>query len=222
MSPVHQVWPKPSCKAQWKGEEDKADTGRGGKTTPGNGQALSSPSTRGQWRTGENGGNWLRNHLWCPNDPDERETFILLWSSAEGPWFTSIHWCCLLSAWSSQHWSLCRRLWRVCQDAQLNLPVLLPLLVCHRCHQQNTAVYRYIDVINKTLLFIDCKSNSRYKDKKMYDRCDIHSVHSSFTHGKFSTNAVFLVSPVPPERLSDTWPPILTYVKLTWVCKWAF
>ena len=25
VSPVHQVWPKPSCKAQWKEEEDKAD-----------------------------------------------------------------------------------------------------------------------------------------------------------------------------------------------------
>ena len=25
MSPVHQVWPKPFCKAQWKREEDKAD-----------------------------------------------------------------------------------------------------------------------------------------------------------------------------------------------------
>ena len=31
--PVHQVWPKPSCKAQSKGEEDKADKGRGEKTT---------------------------------------------------------------------------------------------------------------------------------------------------------------------------------------------
>ena len=31
-SPVHQVWPKPSCKAQRKGEEDKADKGRDGKT----------------------------------------------------------------------------------------------------------------------------------------------------------------------------------------------
>ena len=28
--PVHQVWPKPSCKAQRKGEEDKADRGRSG------------------------------------------------------------------------------------------------------------------------------------------------------------------------------------------------
>ena len=34
-----------------------------------NGQAWSSASPRGQWGTGENGENWLRNHLWCPNDP---------------------------------------------------------------------------------------------------------------------------------------------------------
>ena len=56
-------------KKKWKGEEDKADRGRGGKTTSGNGQAWHSPSPRGPWRTGKNGGNWLRNHLWCPNDP---------------------------------------------------------------------------------------------------------------------------------------------------------
>ena len=41
MSPVHQVWPKPSCKEQRKGEEDKADRRRDGKTTSGNEQALS-------------------------------------------------------------------------------------------------------------------------------------------------------------------------------------
>ena len=29
----------------------------------------SSPSPRGVWRTGKNGGNWLRNNLWCPKDP---------------------------------------------------------------------------------------------------------------------------------------------------------
>ena len=34
-----------------RGEEDKADRGRGGKTTSGNGQAWNSPSPRGQWRT---------------------------------------------------------------------------------------------------------------------------------------------------------------------------
>ena len=38
---------KPSWKAQWKGEEDKADRGRDGKTTSGNGHAWSSPSPRG-------------------------------------------------------------------------------------------------------------------------------------------------------------------------------
>ena len=51
MSPIHQAWPKPSCKAQQKGKEDKADRVRGGKTTSGNGQACSSTSPRGQWKT---------------------------------------------------------------------------------------------------------------------------------------------------------------------------
>ena len=37
----------------------------------------------------------------------------------------------------SLHWSPCRRLWSLCQDAQLNLPALLPLLLSHRCHQQS-------------------------------------------------------------------------------------
>ena len=41
------------------GIKDKADRGRGEKTTSGNGEAWSSPSPRGQWRSGENGGNWL-------------------------------------------------------------------------------------------------------------------------------------------------------------------
>ena len=36
-----------------KGEEDKADRGRGGKTTSANGQAWSSASPREQWRTGK-------------------------------------------------------------------------------------------------------------------------------------------------------------------------
>ena len=38
-------------------------------TISGNGHAWSLPSPRGQWRTGKSGGNWLWNHLWCPNDP---------------------------------------------------------------------------------------------------------------------------------------------------------
>ena len=68
MSPVHLVWPKPSCKARWKAEEDRTDRGRGGNILSGNGQAWSSLSPRGQWRTRKNGGNWLWNHLWCPSD----------------------------------------------------------------------------------------------------------------------------------------------------------
>ena len=49
-----------------KGKENKADKGRDGKTTSGNGQIWCSASPRRQWSTGENGENWLRNHLWCP------------------------------------------------------------------------------------------------------------------------------------------------------------
>ena len=53
-----------------KGEEDKVNRKRGGKTIlSGNGQAWSSASPRGQLRTGKNGANWLQNHLWCRNDP---------------------------------------------------------------------------------------------------------------------------------------------------------
>ena len=43
--------------------EDKTDRRRGGKTTSWNGQARSSKSPRGQWRTEKNGGNCLWSHL---------------------------------------------------------------------------------------------------------------------------------------------------------------
>ena len=43
-----------SSKAQRKGKDNKADRGKGGKTTSGNGQAWSAPIP-----IGENGGNWL-------------------------------------------------------------------------------------------------------------------------------------------------------------------
>ena len=54
-----------------KGEKDKADKGRSGKATPGNRQAWSSEFARSQRAVDnrENGGNWSRNDLWCPNDP---------------------------------------------------------------------------------------------------------------------------------------------------------
>ena len=53
MSPVHPIWPKPSCKAQFTGKEDKADIGRGEKTTLRNGQAWSSPSPEGSGEQGK-------------------------------------------------------------------------------------------------------------------------------------------------------------------------
>ena len=46
------------------GEEDKADRGRGGKTTSGNWQAWSLAGPRGQWRTGKNGENWWDRWWW--------------------------------------------------------------------------------------------------------------------------------------------------------------
>ena len=55
-----------SCKAYWKEEEDKADRKRGWKIATENGQAWSSQSLRGQWKTEKNGGNWMWSHLWCP------------------------------------------------------------------------------------------------------------------------------------------------------------
>ena len=52
-------------------EKKTKQTKKGGGKTSGNGQAWSSSSPRGQQRTGKNGGNLLRNHLWCPNDPHD-------------------------------------------------------------------------------------------------------------------------------------------------------
>ena len=75
----------------------------------------------------------LRQHfLWYPTMPACSQASVhSLWSLCWCPW------CCLLPTWSSRHWSPCRRLWRLCQDAQLNLSVLLPLLLSHQCHQQS-------------------------------------------------------------------------------------
>ena len=52
-----------------RGEKTRQTEEEVGRLHQGMRQAWSSPSPRGQWRTGKTGGNWLRNHLWCPNDP---------------------------------------------------------------------------------------------------------------------------------------------------------
>ena len=82
---------------------------------------------------------WRVSQAWNPRkipvSPDTwslwlSQAFIrLLWPPC---W---CRWCCLPSAWSIRHWSPCWRQWSLYQDDQLILPVLLPLLLSHRCHQ---------------------------------------------------------------------------------------
>ena len=75
--------------------------------------------------------------------------------------------------------------------------------------------------LNKTLLFFDYKSNSRYKDQYcMPDVTFIRSVPA--LHAEKSIPTLF--SPVSRSlrKVTYTWPSILTFVKLTWICKWAF
>ena len=43
--------------------------------------------------------------------------------------------------------------------------------------------------------------------QKLNERCQIHSIHFSFTRGKICTQATSLRSLVPKEKSLDTWPP---------------
>ena len=84
-----------SYKVQWKGEEDKAEwergrKKRGRKTISGNGQAWSSPSPRGQWRTEKSGGNWFWSHLWCLYTPWLRDRWRR-WCSCQFLWLSVCH-----------------------------------------------------------------------------------------------------------------------------------
>ena len=72
----------------------------------------------------------------------------LHWSSSWSQW------CFLPSTWSSQHWSPCRRLWRLCWHAQLLLPVLLLLLLSHQYHQQNGVWWLFC--LNADSAFVIC------------------------------------------------------------------
>ena len=65
MSPVHQVWPKPSCKAQCKREVDKRQTEEDNIR-----ERTGLEFTKSQ-RAVENRGKWRKlvaKHLWCPHD----------------------------------------------------------------------------------------------------------------------------------------------------------
>ena len=48
------------CKLQWYGHVSRSS---------GLAKTILQGTVKGRRRTGENGGNWLWNHLWCPNDP---------------------------------------------------------------------------------------------------------------------------------------------------------
>ena len=52
-----------------RGEKTRRTEDEVGRQHQGSGQAWSSQSSRGQWRTEKNGGNWLWNHLWYPPPP---------------------------------------------------------------------------------------------------------------------------------------------------------
>ena len=66
------------------GGEDKADRGRGGNTRSGNGQAWSSPSPRGQWRTGKNGENCCKIICGAPTTRAVKGLIIMMMMSV--PW----------------------------------------------------------------------------------------------------------------------------------------
>ena len=130
MSSIHQVWPNPSCKAQWKGEEDRADRRRGGKTTSGNGQVWSLSSPRGQWRTENNAkGKWLLSHLWCPNGSRSNgirevcfphfEELKKKKKNLSHSWFQLPHW---------RHFFVCAKLenWLVTELESCNAACLIP------------------------------------------------------------------------------------------------
>ena len=85
--------------------------------------------------------SWRDPQAWNPHQLELSQGARSLWQSQASVnllWSLCwCHWCCLSSAWSSKHWSPCRRLWRLCRDAQLILPVLYPLLLSHQCLQQS-------------------------------------------------------------------------------------
>ena len=81
-------------------------------------------------------GEYLSPGIWSlwPSKASVHSLWSLCWC----------HRCCLSWAWSSQHWSPCPRLWRFCQDAQLNVPVLLPLLLTWKCQTMCTMYHHTV------------------------------------------------------------------------------
>ena len=70
-----------------RGEEDKADRGKGGKTTSGNGQAWSSPSPRGQRRTEKKWRKLVVKSSVVPQRPSRlRDRWGVRWGEINSKW----------------------------------------------------------------------------------------------------------------------------------------
>ena len=89
----------------------------------------------------------------------------------------------------------------------------VPQTFAHRGHSLNHRSFN-------TAVFC-LKGLFRLQRQRLCERGHIHSTYSSFTPGKSCTHAIFLQSLATPERSLDTWPLVLKYVNLTWICKWA-
>ena len=100
------------------------------------------------------------------------------------------------------------------------------ILVCckYRFCPTNLSIQGYNrsrNISTKHCCFVIVRAISLQR-QRLHEIYYTHSIHSSFTRGKFYIHAIFLWSLVLPERLLNTWPPILTCMKLTWTCKWTF
>ena len=74
MSPVHQVWPKTILQGIVKGGRRQGRQRIRGKDNIMDKRGVRRiPEDSGEQGLRKNGENWLRNHLWCPNDPRGEE-----------------------------------------------------------------------------------------------------------------------------------------------------
>ena len=151
MFPIHQVWPKPFCKAQWKGVEDKADRGRGGKTTSGNGQAWSSASPRGQWRTRKKWTKLVAKSSVVPQQPSRLRDWWWWW------WCVCLSLCvsvCLSLSLSLTHRHRHRHR---CTDTQTHRHTYIHTYIhacMHACMHAHTCMHTHIHTHTHTRLFL--------------------------------------------------------------------
>ena len=95
---LKQVWPKPSCEVQWKGEEAKGDRRRGGKTTSVNGQVCrAKQQSKGLVDSVE---NLFKKKPWCTFIDDQNYQLGSKEADYTGGQIVSLwgkRWCSLFS-----------------------------------------------------------------------------------------------------------------------------